>query len=62
MTGSGARFEELRQLCSDAGDKASLAMGMAGLVMEHMFMPVCAKRRGWHPNSWPWSSRSGIRP
>jgi adenylate cyclase len=33
---SGVRFEELRQLCNSAGDKASLAIGMAGLVMEHM--------------------------
>ena len=33
---SGARFEELRQLCAAAGDKASLAIGMAGLVREHM--------------------------
>lgn len=31
----GARFDELRRLCEMAGDKASLAMGMAGLVMEH---------------------------
>ena len=30
------RFDELRQLCMEAGDKASLAIGMAGLVMEHM--------------------------
>jgi class 3 adenylate cyclase len=32
---SGRAFEELRDLCTMAGDKASLAMGMAGLVMEH---------------------------
>lgn len=31
-----ARFDELRQLCTAAGDKASLAIGMAGLVMEHI--------------------------
>jgi adenylate cyclase len=30
-----ALFEELRDLCSTAGDKASLAIGMTGLVMEH---------------------------
>jgi adenylate cyclase len=30
------RFDELRQLCMEAGDKASLAIGMAGLAMEHM--------------------------
>ena len=31
-----ARFEELRELCADAGNKASLAIGMAGMVMENM--------------------------
>lgn len=31
----GARFEELQELCSVAGDKRSLAIGMAGLIMEH---------------------------
>jgi hypothetical protein len=30
------RFEELRQLCTAAGDKASLAIGMCGLAMEHL--------------------------
>ena len=34
---AGARFEELRELCAAAGDKASLAIGMAGLVMDHVF-------------------------
>ena len=34
---AGARFEELRQLCTAAGDKASLAIGMAGLVIDHLF-------------------------
>src|SRR5262249_25421789 len=28
---------ELRQLCSAAGDKASLAIAMAGLVMDHAY-------------------------
>ena len=31
------RFDELRQLCAAAGDKASLAIAMAGLVMDHAF-------------------------
>ena len=31
------RFDELRQLCTAAGDKASLAIGMAGLVFDHGF-------------------------
>ena len=34
---AGARFEELRELCTAAGDKASLAIAMAGLVMDHAF-------------------------
>ena len=29
------RFDELRELCAAAGDKASLAIGMAGLVVDH---------------------------
>ena len=31
------RFDELRQLCAAAGDTASLAIAMAGLVMDHLF-------------------------
>jgi class 3 adenylate cyclase len=31
-----ARFEDLRDLCTKAGDKASLAMGMAGMTIEHV--------------------------
>jgi hypothetical protein len=34
---AGARFDELRELCAAAGDKASLAIGMAGVVMDHAF-------------------------
>ncbi len=34
---AGDRFDELRQLCTAAGDKASLAIGMAGLVIDHAF-------------------------
>jgi class 3 adenylate cyclase len=34
---AGDRFEELRQLCAAAGDKASLAIGMAGLVVDHAY-------------------------
>ena len=34
---TGDRFEELRELCAAAGDKASLAIGMAGLVVDHSF-------------------------
>jgi class 3 adenylate cyclase len=31
-----SHFEELRKLCALAGDKASLALGMTGMVMDHM--------------------------
>jgi hypothetical protein len=37
MNVAGDRFGELRQLCTTAGDKASLAIGMAGLVMDHAY-------------------------
>ena len=33
----GARFDELQELCTAAGDKASLAIAMAGLVADHVF-------------------------
>jgi class 3 adenylate cyclase len=35
--GAGARFDELRQLCAVTGDKAPLAVAMAGLVMDHAY-------------------------
>jgi class 3 adenylate cyclase len=34
---AGESFDELRELCTAAGDKASLAIGMAGLVMDHAY-------------------------
>jgi class 3 adenylate cyclase len=34
---AGARFDELRQLCTATGDKESLAIAMAGLVMDHVY-------------------------
>ncbi|MCW2555846.1 MAG: adenylate/guanylate cyclase family protein [Mycobacterium sp.] len=37
QTVAGDRFDELRQLCAAAGDKASLAIAMAGLVIDHAF-------------------------
>jgi class 3 adenylate cyclase len=37
MNVAGARFDELRELCTVAGDKASLAIAMAGLVMDHTY-------------------------
>ena len=32
---AGTRFEELQELCTTAGDKASLAIGMAGLIGDY---------------------------
>jgi class 3 adenylate cyclase len=37
MNVAGTRFDELRQLCTATGDKASLAIAMAGLVMDHVY-------------------------
>ncbi len=34
---AGERFDELHELCTAARDKASLAIGMAGLVMDHVY-------------------------
>jgi class 3 adenylate cyclase len=34
---AGARFDELQDLCAAAGDKASLAIATAGLVMDHAY-------------------------
>jgi class 3 adenylate cyclase len=34
---AGDRFDELRQLCAATGDKASLAIAMAGLVTDHVY-------------------------
>jgi hypothetical protein len=34
---AGARFEELRQLCDAAGDKASMAIAMSALVADHAY-------------------------
>jgi class 3 adenylate cyclase len=34
---AGDRFDELRQLCADAGDNASLAIALAGLMAEHVY-------------------------
>jgi hypothetical protein len=33
---AGDRFDELRELCTAVVDKASVAIGMAGLVMDHV--------------------------
>jgi hypothetical protein len=37
MNVAGDRIDELRELCTAAGDKASLAVAMVGLVMDHVY-------------------------
>jgi class 3 adenylate cyclase len=37
MSVAGSGFDELRELCTAAGDKASLAIAMAGLVVDHAY-------------------------
>ena len=58
---AGDRFEELRQLCTAAGDKASLAIGMAGLVIDHAFTGRIREASRLASEAWPSSSRSAIR-
>ena len=60
---AGDRFDELRELCTAAGDKASLAIAHGGAGDRSARIRAgCARRRGWHRKPWPSSSRSAIRP
>ena len=59
---SRGRFAELRELCSAAGDKVSLAIAMTGLATELVYAGRSREGRGWHPNRWRCSSRSAIPP
>ena len=59
---AGDRFDELRELCTAAGDKASLAIGMAGLVMDHAYQDRMREASQLASEAWPSSSRSAIRP
>ena len=59
---AGDRFDELRQLCTAAGDNASLAIAMAGLVMDHAWQDRMREASRWHRKPWPSSSRSAMRP
>ena len=62
MNIAGDRFDELRQLCTAAGDKASLAIGMAGLVTDHGIR-ARVREASQLASEKPWrsSSRSAIR-
>ena len=61
-TVAGDRFDELRELCAAAGDKASLAIAMAGLVIDHAFQDRVreASQLASKPGTSP--SPSAIRP
>ena len=59
---AGARFDELRELCTAAGDKASLAIAMAGLVVDHAFQARVREASQLASRPWTSSSRSAIRP
>ena len=59
--GAGARFEELRELCAAAGDKASLAIGMAGLVGDHVFHDRMREASQLASEAWDSPNRSVIR-
>jgi class 3 adenylate cyclase len=59
---AGARFDELRELCTAAGDKASLAIGMAGLVMDHLYQARMREASRWRPESrWQCSRRNNAK-
>jgi hypothetical protein len=49
---AGAHFDELRELCTAADDKASLAIGMAGVVVDHAFHDRMAEASGLASEVW----------
>ena len=60
---AGDRFDELRELCTAAGDKASLAIAMAGLVMDHALSgPVARGLTAGIGSSGNSPSQSAMRP
>jgi class 3 adenylate cyclase len=50
---AGDRFEELRELCTAAGDKASLAIAMAALVIDHGFRGRIREASRLASEAWP---------
>jgi len=49
---AGHRFDELRELCTAAGDKSSLAIAMAGLVMDHVYQDRLREASGLASEAW----------
>lgn len=56
---SSDRFEELRQLCAEAGDKASLAIAMSGLVMDHAYHARIREAAELASESWAFTESLG---
>ncbi len=48
----GDPFDELRQLCTAAGDKASLAIGMAGQVMDYAYQTRLREASQFASEAW----------
>ncbi len=49
---AGDPFEELRQLCTAAGDKASLVIGMAGKVMDYAYQTRLREASQFASEAW----------
>ena len=49
---AGDRFDELRELCTAAGDKASLAIAHGRAGADHAFHDRMRERRSWGPKRW----------
>ncbi|MEB4212097.1 ATP-binding protein [Mycobacterium sp. 94-17] len=55
----GARFDELRELCAVTGDKASLAIAMAGLVMDQLWQDRMGEASRLASEAWPFIESIG---
>jgi hypothetical protein len=55
---AGDRFDELREVCTAAGDKASPAIAMAGLVMDHLYQ--CRMREASQLASEAWELAESV--
>jgi class 3 adenylate cyclase len=52
MNVAGDRFDELRELCTAAEDNASLALGMAGVVLDYAFQAQARKASQLASEAW----------
>jgi hypothetical protein len=59
---AGDRFDELKQLCTAAGDKASLAIAMAGLVMDHTYQDRIREASQLASEAWALTESLGDAP